>query len=512
MIKISEEEIKKRFQKLRNLEVLHENQKKRNKKLEKKNKKLEEENKEVKKLQKKVEKLELELEELKAMKFGKKRRIQKDTADSLPSEKEEREKDKKERLPESYRRREPKEEEVTEKLRMEIQKCKECGNDLCNKIEHIHYRDDLRKSEERVQQIKRIIEVTVEGGICQNKECSLKGKKQKAIEIPKQKVILGENLRQMVVYLLIMQGESYREIQKSFKELYEIKISSGQIANILKEESDLLSPYYNFLVEELEKEGKETGAHYDETTWKTQSQGKELKTGDYCWVKIGVESNNQLIWFGKSRGGKVAERLRGGLKEEGKRNSKGVSDNYGAYKNLFEHHQLCWAHPHRKLRDLAESTKLQGITKKTCQKAYKEFQEVYKKSRKLREELLESSSEDTLTKTQKEKRIKQGKKLFQKLYKERKNDPDKLKKIRESLKANEEKYFTFLEYPNLPLDNNKAERAIRKVVIRRKKTMGSKSPKGADTLSILYSVIFSLKENSPEKSFFELYDYAANFS
>jgi len=28
----------------------------------------------------------------------------------------------------------------------------------------------------------------------------------------------------------------------------------------------------------------------------------------------------------------------------------------------------------------------------------------------------------------------------------------------------------------MPLDNNKAERAIRKVVIRRKKTMGSKSP------------------------------------
>ena len=39
------------------------------------------------------------------------------------------------------------------------------------------------------------------------------------MEIPKQKVILGENLRRMVVYLVIMQGQSYAETQRSLQTL-----------------------------------------------------------------------------------------------------------------------------------------------------------------------------------------------------------------------------------------------------------------------------------------------------
>jgi len=59
------------------------------------------------------------------------------------------------------------------------------------------------------------------------------------------------------------------------------------------------------------------------------------------------------------------------------------------------------------------------------------------------------------------------------------------------------------------LDNNKAERKIRKVVLKRKKSFGSRSQKGADTLSILYSVIFTMVEENPEKNFFKLYEEAA---
>jgi hypothetical protein len=55
--------------------------------------------------------------------------------------------------------------------------------------------------------------------------------------------------------------------------------------------------------------------------------------------------------LGKSRGKGNAEELIEGMSEE----SVGISDDYGAYKNLFKYHQLCWAHPYRKLRDLAKS-------------------------------------------------------------------------------------------------------------------------------------------------------------
>ena len=79
----------------------------------------------------------------------------------------------------------------------------------------------------------------------------------------------------------------------------------------------MLTPYYNHLVDELDKESKEYGAHYDETSWKTKSQGGVISEGNYCWVKIGVKSQLRLIWFGCSRGMHIAEQLRGD--KEGRR-------------------------------------------------------------------------------------------------------------------------------------------------------------------------------------------------
>ena len=38
-----------------------------------------------------------------------------------------------------------------------------------------------------------------------------------------------------------------------------------------------------------------------------------------------------------------------------------ISDNYGAYKNMFNGHQLCWAHPVRKMKDLVNSQRLNKL-------------------------------------------------------------------------------------------------------------------------------------------------------
>ena len=69
---------------------------------------------------------------------------------------------------------------------------------------------------------------------------------------------------------------------------------------------------------------------------------------------------------------------------------------------------------------------------------------------------------------------------------------------------NLEKYFTFLNHPSIPIDNNTAERALRHLVIKRKISFGSKTQRGAETTGILASVILSLKWNNPE-SWFQKY-------
>jgi len=496
MIKIPEEEIRRRMKKLSNYEnVLYPLLKGRSDRLREKLKEINAENvqlkKENKQTQKLLEKLLLELEELKAMKFGKKRETF-IKAKQLPQF--EGKGKKKKRLKESYRRKEPPPEEITDYLRMEINECPECGSLLEEKKEYTHYREDLYEVENLIESAKKIVETIIESG-----KCPMCGKRQYAMEVPKQKVTIGSNLRSLVVYFVIVQGLSYEETIKSLKHQYGVKISSGELINILEGESNLVTSYYNYLYEELEQEG---AAHYDETVWKTGSRGEEMSEGNYCWIKTGVKSNNLILWFGRGRGKGIAEKLRG--KKEG---SIGVSDDYGAYRNCFEHHQLCWAHPHRKLRDLAESGNLSGKTKKVCQKTFNDFRMVYKNAEKIRRSLLaENWSEEE--KTAERSKLEKD---FQNLFKSDLDDPEKLKNIRQSLSKRKAKYFTFFEFPYLPLDNNKAERGLRKIVLKRKKSFGCQSARGANVLSILYSVVFSLLESNPEESFFKLYREAVEF-
>lgn len=502
MIKIPEPEIRKRFQKLRNYEdIIYPRLKKRNDKLKVKIKEMKAENARLKKENEQIEKLQLQLEELLIMKFGKKRKNMKSKIGTILEEDDKKDKDKKgkkkERSAESYQRQKPNKDEVTDHLLLELKTCPECGDGLTDKKEHIHYREDLRDVEELINTAKKIVETKIESGKCRS--CK---KRRYAMQIPKHNVILGENLRRMVVFQAVMQGLSYTEVQKSLSCLYGMNISNGEVANILEGESRLLTPYYNYLAEELDKESKEFGAHYDETVWKTQSTGKEISEGNYCWLKIGVKSENRLIWFGRSRGKNVAELMRGD-----KEDSKGITDDYGTYKNCFESHGLCWAHPNRKLRDLAESGSLSGRTGQACKKTFKDFSKAYKKAEKVRKKLLAG----TLDNDEKEKERTKLEKLFDAVTVPSGHDPGKLKTVRETLKKRKDRYFTFFEFPWLPLDNNKAERAIKRVVLKRKKSFGCRSQKGANVLSILYSVMLSLTETYPDDNFFSLYEKAVDF-
>jgi hypothetical protein len=54
-----------------------------------------------------------------------------------------------------------------------------------------------------------------------------------------------------------------------------------------------------------------------------------------------------------------------------------VSDDYNAYRNLSQPHQLCCAHILRKLRDVAESRTLPSSLRTHCTEAYHTFREIY---------------------------------------------------------------------------------------------------------------------------------------
>jgi transposase len=455
-VRLTEEEIKKRLQDLRNLEMLHgkarnrvEDLEQENRKLKGRIKELEEENNLLKSA---VAGVKFELEQIKNKLFGKKS----ETVHVV------RKKEKKDRDIFSYHRPIPK--QITKIELHPVNECLHCRGEFKRKSIKVFFEEDIPLPIQKI-----VIRHEVEVGYC-----SACKRQSSGMPMPSKKAVLGNKVKKYVCVLSIVNRLSHTQIQDHLKDVCNLDISIGEIGNILQIEADNLRPEYQSLKESVLNQ---TGTHYDETGWKVQKE----EQGKFAWVATGIENNDTVFSLGKSRG-------KGNIEDIG-RGKVGISDDYGAYKNSFPEHQLCWAHPQRKLRDMAESEEFGRTKKRQALKTYSQFSNLYQNIRK---KIGNEISPYLKTKFQN---------LFGQISESHSLDPMPLAKLKISLRKNKEKYFTFLKYPGIPIDNNKAERALRHLVIKRKISFGSKTQRGAETTSILASVIMSLKWNNPETWF-----------
>jgi transposase len=246
----------------------------------------------------------------------------------------------------------------------------------------------------------------------------------------------------------------------------------------------MLLPEYEALNQRIDQQA---GVHEDKTGWPVQIEEK----GKHGWVKTGTETPEAIFRFGQSRGGGVARDITGEFK------GVGITDDYAAYHDIFkDKHQLCWSKPHRKLRDMARSDVFDKRTHVHCRETYAHFSKIYGKLR------------ETLTlpwNSERNKRVRiQLIGQIREFAQPHKADPIAMTRVKSRLLKVTAKYFTCLLYKGIPADNNKAERALRHMVIKRRTAFGSKTQKGAEVLSVLASVILSLYWTSPG-SFWEKY-------
>jgi transposase len=68
------------------------------------------------------------------------------------------------------------------------------------------------------------------------------------------------------------------------------------------------------------------------------------------------------------------------------------------------------------------------------------------------------------------------------------------KRLIKRLRRHRNDLFTFLDQPDVPFDNNAAERGVRPAVIIRKNSYGNRSERGADCQSVLMSIFRTLKQ------------------
>jgi len=459
------------------------------------NREFKKENKQLKNKQKEqakeLEKLKLIVEELRQMIFGKGKKDDNndrgdndkgdsDQEDILDPRGEKKQREKANRSKSSYRRPTPKEEEVTDTYNHPLDFCLNCGSMLVQVKQIIRYVEDIIELSQMMNKVKKVEKHIITSGYCPNCKKRYTGK-----EISPQVCCLGSNVRQFIVHQNIVMGLSFEQIRNQTNNLFNINISDGDITNTLDQEARKLIPEKDKLLNQIRGE---PGVHYDETSWKIQKGGQ----GNYAWVATGTQGQAAVFLLGRSRGKANAEELHGGVDIH-----VGITDDYPAYKNLFKEHQLCWAHPNRKLRDLKDSGILDHKKHNQCQKIYTNFNQLYKE---LQTTLSNQYDKTTWTKQKKE----YEKRLLQ-LAIVNKEDPEKLENIKTSLKKNKDKYFTCLTKPGIPADNNKAERSLRHLVLKRKKSFGSKTQKGAETMAILYSTVLSKWWSKP-KNFWKAYN------
>lgn len=464
---LSKKEIYDRLIRLRNLERLHTVQKERNAALE-----IMVANQAViiDNQAKIIESLKLRIEELEKMVFKKKKATTEEEAkkdDTNP-------KPPAPRSPASYQRPIPPEETITEKRTHAIAHCPECRCLLEKKITKIVYEEDI------ILASTSVIQHTIEKGYCE--QCR---KWHSSVPIPTTNVFLGNNVQVFIGYLFTISRLSFEGIRNLLLSVYRLEVSDGEIAKLLRREALRLRPEYESLKETIRSQPAD---HYDETSWPVQ----EEEQGDYAWVLASAASPEVVFTCGQSRGKGVAEKLKGDSQ------AIGISDDYGAYRNLFGEgkHQLCWAHPHRKFRDLTESPSLTEEKRTLCVKVHEDFAKLYGEVR--------DALEHPFDRKQRERLRMEFLTRLDILAAPNNNDPKKLATLKESLRKNRVAYFVCLVNENVPCDNNRAERALRPLVLKRKTSFGSKTQRGAEVFSVLASVWYSLFRKDPRTVFAEV--------
>jgi hypothetical protein len=284
-----------------------------------------------------------QLEEFKVMLF-KKKRVVRDTTDADDEDRPPH----KPRTPDSYRRPIPKDDEVTKTVYHRFPRDKD-GN--------------IRLRTYYVEDIPLDIRKVVEKHVVEQRYDRTRRVWVSKDPLPATTVALGDNVRVLIATLVTVQRLSYEQVRTLLDTLFHLSVSDGEIAKICTGEACRLTPTEQALLDAIRTEESH---HMDESRYDVRGETR------YAWSMTGGVSGDTVYVLGRSRGKGIAEELRG--------DSAGVlvSDDYGAYRTLAEHHQLCFAHLIRKFRDLAGHDGFTDAQKEEVRSTYCEIKAIYR--------------------------------------------------------------------------------------------------------------------------------------
>lgn len=482
--KLSDDVIAARMVELRNLRKLHAHDRKQIVEFKAENKAIRAENVELCQM---VATLQIQVAELQAMVFGKKKRppmggtpIGSELASSVPQL----------RTKDSYRRPIPPASAVTTEVALPLPAACACGGSFApeKKTVHERYEEDIPLPELTPNyQAKLVTKYQIERGVCLAcGKATVGGKK----DLGGAQVALGNSVRLLVCHLISVVGMSYSQVTGLLLALYGLHVTDGELANMLRTQHIAWAPSYNQLQANIRAAPV---VHADETPWPIQ----DLQGLGHAWVLADAGSSKVCFALEQSRGAVHAQTLFGQNTDQPFVGIR-VSDDYSPYRNpeLPGTQQLCWAHLYRTIRDLRYNANLPEEQLPYVEDWYAGFAGIYQDLRMYLDEPY-----DEVVREQQASELWQRVQVLANSRPDRHGEPDKLTRLKAQLiRAGKDRLFVCLP-KSTSCDNNRAERDLRQLVLKRKRSLGSKSERGAQALATVLSLCTTAWRTAPQGYF-----------
>ena len=346
---------------------------------------------------------------------------------------------------------------ISEFIDIYPEKCDRCGGEVKGYPNHFdeHVTEDIEIR-------KKVTCYRFHYGYCQRCKEVVYARKD---EIPANDRI-GTEVRAIGGYMRRL-GLTYRKVARFFKDVFEIDLTHPSFLSFNTEQAQNGAPLYEGIKQSIRHS---PSVNADETGWRVN--------GDNHWLWIFTNKDAALYHIDESRGGKVVSDILG-EKYEGVL----VSDFFSAYNELdAEAKQRCLAHFLREIKKVQEKNEfppgnIDGTFCAELKTVFKQAIAVWNRHRE------GTAGPDDLSQTKDWAILKMIELLLLPL------EHEDTQRLRDRVIRHNQELFIFLDNPSVEPTNNRAERQLRPMVIKRKLTFGNRSDLGASNEAVVMSVV-----------------------
>ena len=250
----------------------------------------------------------------------------------------------------------------------------------------------------------------------------------------------------------------------------QLGVGNGALHGALHQLAERLAP----ACEQLRQDYRQAPVkHADETGWRTDG------CNGYAWLFCSVQIS--LFRFRQTRSGQVAQEVLGEQPLTGVL----VVDRYPGYHRAPCQLQYCYAHLLREVQDLEKEfpDRVEVLVLVSL------FAPLLSAAMKRRGQALKSTEFGTQAGQLKDRIVDWSENVAQ--------HPG-IQRIQNLFREHPTRLYHWAENPEVPADNNFAERELRPLVIARRISFGSQSEKGARTREVLMSILHTLRKRGGE--------------